>query len=151
MLIPDINLLVYAHNEQAPHHASAKRWWENTLNGDERVGLPWVVTAGFIRLVTHPRVLTKPLPAAEAVKIVRSWLDQPLVSLLSPGDRHPALFLNYLTSLGTAGNLTRDAQIAAIAVEYQATLCSNDHDFARFDGLRWHNPLKPPRSKASPA
>lgn len=142
MLIPDINLLVYSYNDQAPQHSAAKSWWESCLNGDQTIGLPWIVSAGFIRLVTHPRVLTKPLTATVAVDIVQSWLAEPIVSILAAGEKHGPIFLRYLSELGTAGNLTTDAQLAAFAVEYQATLCSNDHDFRRFAGLRWKNPLK---------
>lgn len=142
MIIPDINLLLYAHNRGAPDHEAARDWWEGLMNGDETVGLPWLVAGGFIRLATHPRVLEKPMPVATAVGNVRRWLEQSIVMVPEPGSRFPGLFLGYLEKLGTAGNLTTDAQIAALVVEHQAELHSNDGDFARFDGLRWRNPLR---------
>jgi toxin-antitoxin system PIN domain toxin len=141
MIIPDINLLVYAHNDRAPNHAAAKAWWEGVLNARVPVGLPWLVASGFIRLMTHPRVLERPMEVAKAVRCVEEWLEQEPVRILHPGDRFAFLFLGYLTTLGTAGNLTTDAQLAALAVEYQAELHSNDADFHRFPGLRWRNPL----------
>jgi hypothetical protein len=142
VIIPDINLLVYAHNDRASEHASAKIWWEQCLNGSTPVGLPWVSAMGFLRLMTHPRVLVEPMPVSGAIHQVRSWIDQPPVRLLQPGTRFPALYFGYLEALGTGGNLTTDAWLAALAVEHQATLHSNDGDFSRFPGLRWLNPLK---------
>jgi len=141
MIIPDINLLIYAHNDQAPHHQKAKAWWEGLLNGKTPVGLPWISISGFIRLMTHPRVLSRPLDVAQTVEHVRSWLIQEPVRILHPGARFEQLFLEYLVVLGTAGNLTTDAQLAALAVEHQGELHSADTDFVRFAGLRWINPL----------
>lgn len=142
MIIPDINLLVYAYNPATPWHAKAKPWWEGTLRNEEPVGLPWVVAAGFIRLMTHPRVLVDPMPVSAAVAAVKAWYAAPTVLAVHPGDRFAGLFLGYLERLGVGGNLTTDAQLAALAVEHQATLCTNDADFARFDGLRVRNPLR---------
>lgn len=142
MIVPDINLLVYAHNAQAPRHDQAREWWEDLLNGREPVGLPWIVAGGFIRLMTNPRVLERPMEAARAVACVRDWLGREPVRILHPGERFGNLFLDFLLALGTAGNLTTDAQLAALAVEHQAELHSNDADFSRFSGLRWRNPLE---------
>ncbi len=142
MIIPDVNLLIYAHNDQAPQHAKARTWWEGLLNGRTPVGLPWITISGFIRLMTHPRILATPLDVLPTLAHVRAWLAQPPVRVLHPGSRFEQLVLDYLAHLGAAGNLTTDAQLAALAVEHQAELHSSDTDFARFDGLRWHNPLK---------
>lgn len=141
MIVPDINLLVYAHNDGAPRHSDAKAWWENLLNGTVPVGLPWITISGFIRLTTHPRVLAAPMEVGQSIAFVRDWLAQPPVRILQPGLRFERIFLGYLIELGTAGNLTTDAQLAALAVEHQAELQSNDSDFTRFPGLRWSNPL----------
>ena len=142
MIIPDTTLLLYAHNDQAPQHTEAREWWEGLLNGKTPVGLPWIAIGGFIRLMTHPRILATPLDVPSTLGHVRAWLAQPPVRIVQPGSRFEQLFFDYLASLGTAGNLTTDAQFAALAVEYQAELHSTDTDFARFAGLRWRNPLK---------
>jgi uncharacterized protein len=142
MIIPDVNLLIHAYNDQAPPHLPAREWWEQLLNGQTPVGLPWITISGFIRLMTHPRILVTPLDVPSTLGHVRSWLAQPPVRVLHPGSRFEQLFLDYLARLGTAGNLTTDAQLAALAVEHQAELHSTDSDFARFDGLRWLNPLE---------
>lgn len=141
MIIPDINLLVYAHNDQAPEHAKARLWWEGLLNGKTPVGLPWLSISGFLRIMTHPRVLAQPMDIQQGIVHVREWLAQPPVRIVQPGTNFESLFLGYLARLGAGGNLTTNAQLAALAAEHQATLHSCDADFARFPGLRWHNPL----------
>ncbi|MFP4282078.1 MAG: type II toxin-antitoxin system VapC family toxin [Opitutales bacterium] len=141
MILPDINLLIYAHNALAPHHQEARRWWTDCLNADDPVALPWIVSSGFIRLTTHPRVFESPLTASAAIALVSSWLERPNVIVIEPGKSFQALYFGYLRALGTGGNLTTDAYLAALAVGHQAELHSNDTDFHRFKGLRWSNPL----------
>lgn len=142
MIVPDVNLLLYAYNSDAPHHGKAKTWWEDLLSSDEPVGLPWATMLGFIRLMTHRAVLLEPLAADQAVGFVRSWLGRPNVSLLEPGPRHLELIDALFRAIGTAGRLTTDTHLAALAIEHQCELCSNDADFGRFPGLNWRNPLE---------
>ena len=96
---------------------------------------------GFIRVSTHRQIFDNPLPVATACAHVRAWLAQPSVNVLDPGARHAEILFRLLESLGSAGNLTTDAHLAALAIEHQAELHSTDADFARFPGLRWSNPL----------
>lgn len=141
MILPDVNLLVYAYDRGAPAHASARRWWEALLNGTGAVGVPWSVAFGYIRIMTNPRVRAVPITAASAIADVRTWLARPTVSLLEPGPRHLEILDSLLTQAGAAGNLVTDAHLAALAIEHQCEIHSNDTDFARFPGLRWSNPL----------
>lgn len=143
MKIVDLNLLIYAINRDSPHHARARAWLEATLSADEPVGLPWVVVLGFIRLSTSDRVLPRPLTTDQSISVVDSWLSQPVVVPVGPGDEHWRLLRQLLGDSGSAGNLTTDAHLAALAIEHGAELCSTDADFARFAGLRWQNPLAP--------
>ena len=142
MILPDVNLLVHAYSSDSPRHAAARTWWEELLNGTVPVALSWAVILGFIRLTTHRHVVANPLQPPVACGHVRSWLDQPYVGIVDPGPRHPEIFFGLLAGLGTAGNLTTDAHLAALAIEHQAELHSTDVDFARFPGLRWRNPLE---------
>ncbi len=141
MIVPDLNLLVYAHNEGAPDHAAAKEWWEGLVNGMDRVGIPWVVSVGFVRLMTHPRVLVHPVTANEAVDYVQEWFQFPHITSINPGAEHMNHFRRSLNAAGVGANLVTDSHIAALAMEYQAEVHSNDSDFSRFPGLRWRNPL----------
>jgi toxin-antitoxin system PIN domain toxin len=142
MILPDLNLLVYAHHREASVHAAARAWWEERLSATQPVCLSWIVVLGFIRLSTNRAVFREPLSAADACSQVRSWLAQPQVMLLEPGSRHANILFGLLEEIGTAGNLTTDAHLAALAIEHQCELQSTDADFARFSGLRWRNPLR---------
>ena len=142
MIVPDLNLLVHAYNSGSPVHSAARAWWEDLLSSPApMVGLPWVVVLGYIRLTTHPRIMDHPLTPTSACSDVEAWLAQPQVTFLHPGNRHAAALFHLLRGLGTAGNLTTDAHLAALAMEHQATLHTTDADFARFPGLQWENPL----------
>ena len=141
MILPDINLLLHAYNSQSPVHPAARAWWEGLLNGTRPVGLAWATILGFIRIATHRQILANPLPVTTACAHARAWLSQPYVSSIDPGVRHAEILFGLLESLGTAGNLTTDAHLAALAIEHQAELHSTDADFSRFSGLRWVNPL----------
>jgi uncharacterized protein len=141
VIVLDVNLLVYAYNADAPLHAPARDWVQNTLNGRQAVGLPWAVLCGFIRITTSPRILVEPMLPLEALTHVHEWLRCPGVDVLDPGRRHLEIVGRLLEEAGVAGSLTTDIHLAAIAMEYQCTLASNDQDFGRFSGLRWVNPL----------
>lgn len=151
MIVPDVNLLIYAYSSGALHHETAKAWWEGLLNGQEPVGLPWIVLHGFIRLMTNPRVLESPFGMPTALDIVGSWISRPRVLTLSPGSRHLEIMGQLFRSSGGGSSLTTDAAIASIALEHRAVIHSNDVDFLRFEGLELVNPLKggrDPRSRA---
>jgi toxin-antitoxin system PIN domain toxin len=137
----DLNVLLYAVNRDSAHHDVIRRWWENAINGDEPVGLAWVVLLGFLRLSTHPRVFPRPLDAGQAADRVDAWLAHPNVKIVRETDEQWRLLKSQLDETGTAGNLTTDAHLASLAIAHGATLVSCDTDFARFAKLRWHNPL----------
>lgn len=143
MIIPDVNLLIFAHNRDAPDHQAAKQWLMDLMRSGTPVGMPWIVISGFIRISTHPKLLKQPIHVEDAIGIARSWLARNNVRIIEPGSRFQDLFFIGLEKLGTAGNLTTDAYLAAIAIEHQAELQSCDTDFHRFPGLRWKNPLFP--------
>ena len=141
MIVPDINLLVYAYTSDALHHQKARSWWESCLSEGHMVGIPWVVVLGFVRVMTSRVVLTDPLDPAEALQHARSWLERPQARALVPGPRHLEILSEIMQTSEASGRLTTDAHLATLAIETQAELHSNDADFARFPGLRWRNPL----------
>ncbi len=122
----------------SPHHALSRHWLENTLNTPAGLGLAWLAVVGFLRLTTHPRILAKPQTVAQALGYVDDWLAHPHTHIVQPGERHADLLARLLLSMGTAGNLTNDAHLAAIAIEHNAELVSFDRDFQRFPGLKLH-------------
>lgn len=143
MKVIDVNLLLYAVNGDAPEHEAAREWLDQALSSEEQVGLPWIVVIGFLRISTRAGIFAKPLAVADAIAIVDGWFAQSTAVLLHPGSRHWDTLRSLLSHAGTAGNLTTDAHLAALAIEYRATLCTTDRDFSRFGSrLRFLNPLK---------
>jgi len=140
--LPDVNLLVYAVDEGSPHYAGTRSWLEQILSGTEQVGFAWLAILGFVRISTNPAALGNPLPTAKAFKFIESWLGQPVATVVHPTHEHATILSRLLEPIGTAGNLTSDAHLAALAIEHGAELCSRDADFSRFDGVRWTDPLR---------
>jgi len=137
----DVNLLLYAVDESSPHYERARGWLEGRLSGSETFAFTWAVLLAFVRLGTNPRVFEAPLDLDDAFDLIDSWIEQPCATVVNPTDRHSALLRELLAPLGPAGNLTTDAHLAALGIEHGAELCSADADFARFERLRWVNPL----------
>ncbi len=142
MILIDANLLIYAINRDADQHQRARKWLEQTLSGATEVGLAWIVVLAFIRITTRAGILAKPLHYTQALAYVDGWLSQPHVDVLSPGVHHWSIFRNLLSNTGSAGNLTTDAHLAALAIEIGAEIYSADYDFRRFPGITHINPLQ---------
>lgn len=143
MNAPDTNLLVYAYNRNDPYHAAAKTYWQDALNGTEPIGIPVLCLHGFIRISTGSYLGDHRLSIPEAVTFVNEWLKRPHIRILYPGPKHWPILEALATQSGAAGQVFTDAAIAAIAIEFGAVVHTYDNHFARFPGLRWHNPLKP--------
>ena len=142
MKIIDVNILLYAVNENSDPHLRILHWWHRALSGDESIGLAWIVLCGFLRISTNRAVFPQPLTGTEASGQVERWLSSELTTTISEKPDHWPVYRELLKDSGTAGNLTTDAHLATLAVTHDATLVSCDNDFARFKGLRWLNPLK---------
>jgi uncharacterized protein len=133
--LPDANVLLYALDDTSARHAGAKAWLDAALSGSEQVGFAWVVLLAVLRLTTKPAVFARPLRPDEAFDVIDEWLAQPCSLIAHPTPRHSALMRGFLTAAGTAGNLTTDAHLAALSMEYGAVICSYDADFSRFPGV----------------
>ena len=142
MIIPDINVLVYAYDSTSPWHERASQWWSSSLSGLEPVGISWIVALGFVRLWTNARIFANPMPIDLAAGHVESWLARRAVRILHPGPKHAELIFGFLRAEGKGGNLTTDAHLAALALEYRGTIYTADTDFLRFPGVSWKNPLE---------
>lgn len=141
MIVPDANLILYAHNSADPDYKAARRWWEGLLASDTPVSLSIVVLLAFLRLSTSRKVLRAPLSVEEAAERVEAWFTSPSVHLIGPARDHLSILLALIRKTGSSGNLTTDAHIAALALEHNAEIHSSDLDFGRFPGVRWVNPL----------
>lgn len=142
MLVPDVNVLVYAHRPESPRHEEYLAWLSELLAGPEPVGMSELVLSGFIRVVTHHRVFREPTPTRTALAFCDAVLASPSVVPLRPGPRHWALFSSLCTGGDARGNLVPDAYHAALAMEHGATWVTTDKGFARFPRLRTATPLE---------
>lgn len=141
MIIPDMNVLVYAHREEAEDHQQFKRWLENLVNSDESYGVSEIALSEFVRIVTHRRVFAQPSPLSDALAFVEDLRGQPNCVVIAPGNRHWEIFLRLCRTSAARGNLVPDAYFAALAIESGSEWITTDRDFARFPGLRWRHPL----------
>lgn len=144
MIVPDINLLVYAYNPAMPEHAAARRWWQGLLDGSESIGMPWLVITGFIRVISNPRTMALPLSPVDALDRVQVWLMHNHVMIITPGDRHLDYLRQNLAVAYSGPDMIADAHIAALAMEYDAEVHTRDMGFDKFPNVHWRNPLREP-------
>jgi toxin-antitoxin system PIN domain toxin len=140
-MLVDANILLFAVNESAPEHERAAAWLEDALNGNRRVGLPWESLTAFVRLVTNPRVVPRPLAPVDAWAFVEDWLSAPAVWVPVPTERHAAVLGDLVRRHRPMAKLVPDAHLAALAIEHGVEIISADTDFARFTEVRWRDPL----------
>lgn len=141
MRLCDVNLLVYAFREDTERHAECATWLDALVNGQEAYGVSDHVLSGFIRIVTHPKVMQQPSRPERALAFAETLRGAPNAVPVQPGPRHWAIFTGLLRASGAKGNLVPDAYLAALAIESGCEWVTTDGDFARFPGLRWINPL----------
>jgi len=143
VILPDVNLLLYAADRGAPQHKAARAWLEAALSSGLEIRLAWVVILAFLRISTRQGWSRQPASIDSALAVVESWLNHPSVAIAHPGPEHVRILRRLLNATGTAGNLTTDATRRA-RHGIRRELASADNDFARFPGLRWQNPLHSP-------
>jgi uncharacterized protein len=141
MRLVDVNVLVYAHRLDTTRHQDYADWLRNLLANQEPYGVADLVLAGFLRVVTHPKVFRQPTPLDTALAFVDVLRGQPNCVPIAPGQRHWEIFTGLCRAAGVKGNLVPDAYLAALAIESGSEWITTDRDFSRFPGLRWRHPL----------
>lgn len=141
MVLPDVNVLVYAHREDSVHHRDCLAWLEATLAGEARYAVSELVLSSFIRVVTHPKVFNAPSSLHDALMFAEQVREQPNAFLVEPGERHWSIFRRLCIEAKVRGNLVPDAYLAALAIESGCEWITTDRDFSRFPGLKWRSPV----------
>ena len=136
MVLLDVNVLVYAHREDSPHHSQYLPWVEHLVNSDQAYGLSDLVLSGFLRVVTHPKVFTVPSSMKKALTFAQELRDQPNCTIISPGPRHWEIFAKLCRTADIKGNLVPDAFLAALAIESGSEWVTADRDYHRFPDLK---------------
>lgn len=149
MLLPDVNVLVYAHREDSTSdHAKYAGWLTSLATGPEPFALSVIALCAFVRITTNPRVFKRPSTLDEAFEFVERLVQRPTARVVGPGPEHMAIFERLCRDSGAAGKLVADAQHAAVAIENGCTMVTTDSDYDRLPGLRWQHPLRPTESPA---
>lgn len=141
MILPDVNVLVYAHRSDADRHEEYRAWLEEAIAGPGPFGLSDLVLSGFLRIVTHPRIFVDPTPLPGALAFAQVLHDRENRVAAEPGPRHWSIFVDLCQKARTRGNLAPDAWLAALAVESGMEWITTDGDFQRFPGLDTRHPL----------
>ncbi len=142
MLLPDVNVLVYAHRrDSTPEHPRYATWLTELATGPEPYALSVLALPGLVRIATNPRIFRSPSTLDEVFGFVGELARRPNARIVGPGPQHLEIFESLCREAGAAGKLAADAQHAAVAIEHGCTLVTTDSDFARFAGVRWRHPL----------
>lgn len=141
MILPDVNILVYAHREDTQNHPAYRLWLEGVLNGDQAYGIADIVLSGFLRVVTHPRMFNPPSTIEQALTFAKEVRNRPNCVVIRPGPRHWTIFEGLCKTANVKGNLVPDAYLAALAIESGSTWITTDRDYSRFPQLNWRHPL----------
>jgi uncharacterized protein len=141
VILPDVNVLIYAHRPDARDHAAYRAWLEDVLSGDQAYGMSDLVLSGVLRIVTNPRIFGDATPIDVALTFCEDLVSRPTCVPIRPGPRHWAIFAQLCRTCGAKGNLVPDAFLAALAIEHGCEWMTTDRDYARFTGLRWRHPL----------
>jgi toxin-antitoxin system PIN domain toxin len=141
MELPDVNVLIYAHREDAPEHDKYAAWLTRLADGASPFALSSITLAGFLRIVTNPRIFQPATPMDLALAFCRELVARPTSAFLQPGARHWAIMVDLIVRSDVQGAMVSDAYLAALAIEHGCELVTTDSDFARFPNLRWRHPL----------
>ncbi len=141
MILPDVNVLLYAFRRDSARHAEYRRWLEDTINSETAYGITAQVLASVIRIATHPGIYVRPSSPSEAVRFCDALLEGVNCTVIQPRERHWAIFTDLCRQSRATGNLVQDAWFAAVAIESGCEWITTDRDYARFPGLRWREPF----------
>jgi toxin-antitoxin system PIN domain toxin len=141
VILIDVNVLAYAHRDDAADHRRFRAWLEDVIEQPEAFGVSEIVLSAFTRIVTHPRIFHPPTPLESALAFCRLLREQPNAVLISPGARHWSIFTDLCDRANARGDLVADAYLAAMAIESGCEWITTDRDFSRFPGLRWRHPF----------
>jgi toxin-antitoxin system PIN domain toxin len=142
MILPDVNVLVYAHRPDVAEHSPYLTWLEGMVGSDAAFGMADIVLSGFLRIVTNPRIFAFPTPVELAIGFAEELRARPNCVPVAPGPRHWSIFCRLCRQVGAKGNLVADAFLAALAIESGSEWITADRGFSRFPGLRWRHPLR---------
>lgn len=142
MILPDVNVLIYAFRRDSERHDEYREWLQGMVDGPHAYGMAPQVLASVVRITTHRRAYTNPATRDQALSFCEALLDPPNATVVQPGERHWQIFVDLCRRSQATGNLVQDAWFAALAIEHGCEWISADTDYAKFPGLRWRRPFE---------
>ena len=140
MILPDVNVLIYAFQFDSPYYEVSRTWLTSVITGDQAYGISPQVVSSFLRIATNPKIYSQPAKRNMAWDFARNLMERPQCHLIQPGPRHWGIFVRLCEGANATGNLVQDAWFAALAIESGCEWITYDTDYARFKGLRWRMP-----------
>jgi uncharacterized protein len=140
MILPDVNVLIYAFRQDMAQHTVCRPWLAQVISSDTRFGISPLVLSAVVRVTTNPRIYRTPSRIEEAFGFCDALLAQPHCQIVEPGERHWDIFKRLCIETNTCGPRASDAWFAALAIESGCEWITLDRDFARFPGLKWQSP-----------
>jgi hypothetical protein len=141
VILPDVNVLVYAFRDDLQNHRTYRVWLDSVVNGDSAYAISPQVLSSVVRVCTHRAIFPKPSQLDQTLAFCHILMDQPHCQLIHPGPRHWSIFADLCGRVHAAGNLVQDAWFAALAIEHGCEWVTLDRDYARFPGLAWRPPF----------
>jgi toxin-antitoxin system PIN domain toxin len=141
MILPDVNILLYAFRRDSARHNEYYNWLDQTVNGDAPFGIAPQTLASLVRISTHPRIYLNPSDLDEALGFCDTIVEAPNCTIVQPRERHWRIFTDLCRQARVKGNLAQDAWFAALAIESGCEWITTDRDYARFPRLRWREPF----------
>lgn len=143
MVALDVSILAYAVNRHTPEHPRAARLVEELVNGETPWALPWSVVHEFVRLVTHPHAVARPLKPSEAWAFIGQVIASPSVRLLGPTERHGDVMVEVLGAVSPEGGIPPGLDTAVLLREHGVReLLTADRGMRRYPQLALRNPLE---------
>jgi uncharacterized protein len=140
MILPDVNVLIYAFREDVPQYAVCRSWLNRVVEGEKRFGISPLALAAVVRVTTNTRTYPLPTSIKSAFRYCDNLLGQPHCQIVEPGERHFDIFKRLCIETDTRGPRVTDAWFAALAIEWGCEWITLDRDYARFPGLKWSLP-----------
>ena len=140
MILPDVNVLLYAFRRDDSRHEKIRRWLDGVVNGDAAYGVSPQTLASLVRISTHPGIYVHPSSLSEALDFCHTLLEPEHCTVVQPGVRHWDIFTSLCRDARATGTLVQDAWFAALAIESGCEWITTDRDYAKFSGLRWREP-----------
>lgn len=137
MVLLDVNVLVAASRAGDRAHESCLTLLQLLSTKRIRCLIPVSVASAYLRIISNKRIFPDAISIDRALHFLNALLADSTFELANASDSHWSFFTSALLEINASGDLVPDAQLAALAIEADATLISQDADFARFSQLRW--------------